>query len=248
MHNKFLKRLQCLSNFVFNRLLLITLNILILSYSCAKDENAAPQFVSMENPGPVDYVSLNNAWLGWDFIDEDGDFLTYDLYLSTVNPPDSIADEALGDNKHKVTRLHPLTTYYWKVVAKDPWGSTSESGVMTFKTRNKPDYLDLFTGKYYGMVVRTTGYSADCCRDTLDSLHIALIGRIRKEALILEIDTICEFEAHYLKGAGYPENYFESINSSSPPDYFNFYGDSIYCRYKKKGVLEAFHFYGKKRL
>lgn len=233
MHIKFLK--------------FLSLSILILN-SCAKDDNVAPQFISMENPGPVDYVSLNNAWLGWDFKDEDGDFMTYDLYLSTVNPPDSIADAALGDKKHKVTRLQPLTTYYWRVVARDPWGATSESGVMSFKTRNKPDYLDLFTGKYSGIVVRTSGYSADCCRDTLDSLHIASISRIREEAILIKIDSICEFEAQYLKAAGYyPENYFESINSSSPPDYFNFIGDSIYCRYKSEaGVSETFHFFGKK--
>jgi len=67
----------------------------------------------------------------------DGAF-RYDVYLDTVSPPRTIAIADVALTTASPTNLAPLTTYYWRVVAKgDPYCapvSTAESVVRSFAT------------------------------------------------------------------------------------------------------------------
>ncbi|SIO03396.1 FISUMP domain-containing protein [Chitinophaga niabensis] len=98
---------------------------------------------------PTQPVPANNAvnisrspllqWTGG--TDPDGDTPVYDLYLSTNSQPaatDCIATGLAGTSFQVNTPTKGNTTYYWKVVAKDPGGLESYSNVWKFATMNTP--------------------------------------------------------------------------------------------------------------
>ena len=65
--------------------------------------------------------------------DPDGDKVSYDLYFGiSPNPP--LVEKDLEDSSYTVIDLKPNTMYYWKVMAKDQYGLTSESSTMSFRT------------------------------------------------------------------------------------------------------------------
>lgn len=72
-----------------------------------------------------------------------GAFL-YDLYLDTQNPPATLAASGLRAAQWDAAGLDPGTTYYWKVVAVNPGGSTV-SEVRSFRTAPLPGPFDLIT-------------------------------------------------------------------------------------------------------
>ncbi|AUP80657.1 FISUMP domain-containing protein [Flavivirga eckloniae] len=76
--------------------------------------------------------------LDWtDSTDPEGDTVTYDVYLDTANPPVNVAASFSGDSEYNATSgLVVNTSYYWKVVAKDPSGNSYSTEVFNF------DYLD----------------------------------------------------------------------------------------------------------
>src|SRR5258705_11693530 len=64
---------------------------------------------------------------------------SYDVYLDQVNPPSVRADSNLADTSVSYGGLLPGTTYYWKVVAKNPNGAVSASNSgSSFTTANVP--------------------------------------------------------------------------------------------------------------
>ena len=58
--------------------------------------------------------------LGWSCSDPDGDPLTYDVYFGTVNPPDTMVSSNQTGTTFGTSGLSGGTTYYWKVVAREP--------------------------------------------------------------------------------------------------------------------------------
>jgi len=62
----------------------------------------------------------------------DNDILVYDVYFGTSTSPaflrGNITESELPD-----LSVTANTTYYWKVVSRDPKGNTSDSGVSFFK-------------------------------------------------------------------------------------------------------------------
>lgn len=89
------------------------------------------------NPSPVNgAVGVSRATkLSWECLDPDGDTLTYDVYL--VKGPFELTCVASGcttTTYDPPTVLDPLSTYYWKVVAKDGKGGVTEGDVWNFTT------------------------------------------------------------------------------------------------------------------
>ena len=101
--------------------------------------NEAPKAPS--NPSPTN-DSFNQPLalsLSWDCYDSDGDSITYDVYFGTGTNPSTKVSSNQTDNKLNRSNLSRGTTYYWKVVAKDSKGGTTESPVWKFTTRsNEP--------------------------------------------------------------------------------------------------------------
>ncbi len=97
------------------------------------------------NPLPSDGatdVDVNVA-LQWQCNDPNpGDTLTYDVYFGTTTNPPKVADD-IQDTSYSPSALDFSTTYYWKIVARDNWGSETEGPEWSFTTSataNTPPY------------------------------------------------------------------------------------------------------------
>lgn len=95
-----------------------------------------------DNPVPVNGVSnvSLSTKLMWAGGDPNGDDLTYEVYLDTVNPPQLVA--SVFDNNFTAQNLPHSTVHFWKVVSGDG-ELTSESPVWTFTTTGIPPDMAL---------------------------------------------------------------------------------------------------------
>jgi len=101
--------------------------------------NEAPNAFSLvrANNGATNIdLSPNLSWNS--AIDPDGDTVSYDLYLDTnQNPTTLLAANITATSFQIQNRLSTVQQYYWKVVAKDGRGKTTQSNaVFSFTTRN----------------------------------------------------------------------------------------------------------------
>ncbi len=107
--------------------------------SFTTQENRAPNAPSV--PSPYNYATNQptTITLSWECSDPDGDAVTYDVYFDTkANPTTKISTSQSGKTLSK-GNLSAGTTYYWKVVAKDSKGATTEGAVWRFTTQsNRP--------------------------------------------------------------------------------------------------------------
>jgi outer membrane protein assembly factor BamB len=89
------------------------------------------------NPAPINGatdVSLTPT-LSWESSDPDGDTLTFDVYFGIDSNP-TLVESDLSTNTYNPGLLNPLTTYYWKIVAKDGKGRETEGPIWSFETEN----------------------------------------------------------------------------------------------------------------
>ena len=101
-------------------------------------------FVTQGNqpPDPItDMSPADNAagvsrtpTLSWSCQDPDGDELTYDLYLGTVNPP-PLRRSGLKQPSLAPGTLAPNTIYFWRITARDMSGATRQGFVQSFTTQ-----------------------------------------------------------------------------------------------------------------
>jgi hypothetical protein len=92
------------------------------------------------NPAPSNHatgVSIysDSSWSGGD--PDAGDTVTYDVYFGTTSPPPLVSNRQLADRYDPGT-LSYNTKYYWKIVAIDNHGSSSEGPVWDFTTESAP--------------------------------------------------------------------------------------------------------------
>ncbi|QCX01211.1 hypothetical protein FGM00_14225 [Aggregatimonas sangjinii] len=129
---------------IFRWALMLAL-MLLLVLGCNKDDSPiAPKPDVIDKPDPVnrapnDFLLLTpesdstivnrRPTFSWEqATDPDGGSVTYDLYLDTQDDPGTLLAKNLGTTSFKLTEnLDFETQYYWKVVAKDAKGATSES-------------------------------------------------------------------------------------------------------------------------
>ncbi len=73
--------------------------------------------------------------LSWQCTDPDGDELLYDIYFGTNSSNLSLIEQNHDSTTYHLDfLLNNNTTYYWKIVAKDTKGATSQSEVWSFTT------------------------------------------------------------------------------------------------------------------
>ncbi|MGF3555019.1 MAG: hypothetical protein ACQXXF_07130, partial [Thermoplasmatota archaeon] len=92
------------------------------------------------NPIPADgAINVDiQADLSWSGGDPNGDTVTYDVFFGDINPPPKIVSNQSSTTFDPGT-LSFVTTYYWKVVAWDFYGSSSIGPIWSFTTRaNNP--------------------------------------------------------------------------------------------------------------
>jgi hypothetical protein len=76
--------------------------------------------------------------LRWNGSDDDGDALTYDVYLGTSNPPTELAVTGHSTTSFKPPAISGETTYFWRVVAKDGHGGQTSGQIWSFTTVGAP--------------------------------------------------------------------------------------------------------------
>lgn len=91
-----------------------------------------PSYINPENHATDAYLDDCLIWTGGD--PDSGDTVTYDIYFGTTSPPPLlVSDFSLTD--YQLNTMEPITTYYWKIVAKDNHGATSTGPIWDFTTR-----------------------------------------------------------------------------------------------------------------
>ncbi|WP_273568787.1 Kelch repeat-containing protein [Maribacter halichondriae] len=129
-------------------ILIIAILLSGFSMGCKKNDDSAPMQMALQNEPPLSFDLINvpdNAedvdvtpTLSWESAkNPKGSKVTYDLYLGTEVNPTTLFQGDSNDASFEITdRLHLLTDYYWKVVAKDTDGKISQSPIHKFTTRN----------------------------------------------------------------------------------------------------------------
>ena len=72
----------------------------------------------------------------WSATDDENDEMSYDIFFSTDNPPAEL-QTGYTDTIYFITGLAKNTVFYWKVIATDSYGNTTETNVFRFTTTNK---------------------------------------------------------------------------------------------------------------
>ncbi|WP_273568784.1 Kelch repeat-containing protein [Maribacter halichondriae] len=128
--------------------LLLVICLLGLSMGCKKNDDNAPMEIALQNEPPLSFDLINvpdgaedvdvTPTLSWESAkNPKGGEVTYDLYLGSEVNPTTLFQGDINDTSFEITdRLYLLSDYYWKIVAKDADGKTSQSSVHKFSTRN----------------------------------------------------------------------------------------------------------------
>lgn len=107
------------------------------------------------DPTPADQATdlRLRFWNKWHCIDPDGDMILYNIYFGTENPPPLLITNH-SFNTFEPENLEYGTTYYWKVVARDIKGNTTEGPIWSFTTIDLEfaEFTDDRDGQTYNIV------------------------------------------------------------------------------------------------
>ncbi len=99
--------------------------------------NQPPAAPSTPSPESGSMNQPSNTTLSWACSDPENDPLTYDIYFGTENPPSLVATAHSGTTYNPGTLVY-TTAYFWKIIAHDDHGNTTESPVWNFTTMQDP--------------------------------------------------------------------------------------------------------------
>lgn len=123
-----------------NKILLV-LFCSLLVFSCKKEEstqppsNNAPGTPSNPSPGDGTTGVSRSPILSWTCSDPDaGDSVKYDIYLSSVNPPNTLVAANREFPNYAMSGLDTNRTYYWRITARDSKGAWSEGPIWRMTT------------------------------------------------------------------------------------------------------------------
>lgn len=111
------------------------------SARCLQDNttpsNQPPSAPSTPSPESGSINQPSNTTLTWACSDPENDPLTYDIYFGTENPPSLVATAQTGTTYNPGSLVY-TTAYFWKIIAHDDHGNTTESPVWNFTTMQNP--------------------------------------------------------------------------------------------------------------
>jgi len=101
-------------------------------------QNEAPNIPAGPNPSDGSQVSVGSVpstiTLSWNCSDPDGDILSYEVYVNTINDFTGVVPYTTNTKSIQLT-LNTLGKYYWYVVAKDPHGGVTKGKTWTFEAK-----------------------------------------------------------------------------------------------------------------
>ncbi len=141
-------------------------------------------------PVPDSGISAASIYsrLSWSGGDADTtDTVTYDIYFGTSSPP-PLRAERHDDTSYLPGVLAYQTTYYWRVVARDNHGATSQSPLWFFTTRanqppnrpSNPHPDSNATGQLLRPVLRWTGGDPDSLDEVRYDVHLGIAEPLPK--------------------------------------------------------------------
>ncbi len=132
--------------------------------------NLPPLVPSNPSPPNGSTGQLSSLILSWSCGDPDGDFLTFDIYFGTTNPPAFMVSAGQSDTTCARNDLSRFTTYFWRVVAKDALGDSTSGPVWSFTTTNMGyPCPGLPTVEYAGRIYNTVEIVSQCwLRENID--------------------------------------------------------------------------------
>lgn len=95
------------------------------------------------NPIPEDGetdVPINEIFISWDGGDPDGDPVRYDVYFGESSPPPLVVYNEVA-TRYDPGIMDMYTTYYWQIVARDFFGSTTTGPIWNFTTGSRINRL-----------------------------------------------------------------------------------------------------------
>jgi hypothetical protein len=75
----------------------------------------------------------NEVVLEWQGADVDNDIVSFEVFFSAENPPESSVGTTNATTMELPVSVESATVYYWKIITTDQEGNTSDSGVFEFK-------------------------------------------------------------------------------------------------------------------
>lgn len=112
-----------------------------LRYAANISENYAPVKANLFSPTDNTSGINSSITLKWQsFTDPEEDLTAYDVYLGTSSDPTTRITRNTLDTTVIFSDLSDNTTYYWKVVAKDNQGNSTESDTWSFSTSTIQTY------------------------------------------------------------------------------------------------------------
>ena len=97
----------------------------------SKGVNLPPEVPNLTYPENDGMNLPVNGTLFWQCHDPNNETLIYDVYLGTSTPPALVIDNTSSDI-YEYSGFVYEATYYWKIVAKDPYGGETESEIHQF--------------------------------------------------------------------------------------------------------------------
>lgn len=98
-------------------------------------ENYAPFPAEIIFPQMAELLNASSViTLSWTGSDVDNDIIGYDVYFGTATPPDIIQADLTESTLSNIA-ITANTIYYWKVITKDAYGNSSDSGIYQFKIK-----------------------------------------------------------------------------------------------------------------
>jgi hypothetical protein len=114
--------------------------------------NNPPSVPSNPNPSIHSTDVHVNTNLSWVCSDPDGDWLTYDVYFGTQNPPPFVKSVEINMN-YDPGKMKYNTTYLWKIIAKDCRGGSTSGPIWNFTTgENQNPNTPTITGMINGTI------------------------------------------------------------------------------------------------
>ncbi len=122
--------------------------VIVLTLGCNKNDDSNPLEIELQNEPPLSFNLVNVPdgatevdvlpTLSWESAkNPKGSEVTYDLYLGKETNPTNLYQSAISGTSFQIDeRLSLVSDYYWKVVATDGQGQTSQSAIQKFTTRN----------------------------------------------------------------------------------------------------------------
>ena len=106
-------------------------------YYTFSTENIEPNVPRHPNPSDGEEQIKTTVILNWIGGDEDGDDVTYDVYLGTTYPPVTMVSAYRSEEFYDPDlNLNQGTTYYWQIIAWDSHGASTVGPIWSFTTKN----------------------------------------------------------------------------------------------------------------